>query len=112
MTLMLGKTIDGTFEDLRTRRAFLPFAPIMQVHMRCHFATSRSLKSAGEKRGPDDQSRRLIGRTKGGPNTKPHADIDAKGGPVRSFMTAYRCAVGPNSAFQSSQGRDGVGGVL
>ena len=33
----------------------------------------------GEKGGPDDQRGRLIGRTKGGLNTKLHAVTDAKG---------------------------------
>jgi transposase len=42
----------------------------------------------GEKRGPDDQRGRLIGRTKGGLNTKLHAVTDAKGRPLKFFMTA------------------------
>lgn len=40
------------------------------------------------KRGPDDQRGRLIGRTKGGLNTKLHAVTDAKGCPLKFFMTA------------------------
>jgi hypothetical protein len=43
---------------------------------------------AGEKGGPDDQRGRLIGRTKGGFNTKLHAVTDAKGCPLKFFMTA------------------------
>ena len=43
---------------------------------------------AGEKGGPDDQRARLIGRTKGGLNTKLHAVTDGKGRPLRFFMTA------------------------
>ena len=43
---------------------------------------------AVEKRGPDDQRGRLIGRTKGGMNTKLHAVTDAEGRPIRVFMTA------------------------
>jgi len=43
---------------------------------------------AGEKGGPDDQRGRLIGRTKGGLNTKLHAVTDAKGRPLKFFMTA------------------------
>ena len=43
---------------------------------------------AGEKGGPDDQRGRLIGRTKGGMNTKLHAVTDADGRPIRFFMTA------------------------
>jgi transposase len=42
----------------------------------------------GEKGGPDDQRGRLIGRTKGGLNTKLHAVTDAKGRPLKFFMTA------------------------
>ena len=43
---------------------------------------------AGEKGGPDDQRGRLIGRTKGGLNTKLHAVTDAKARPLKFFMTA------------------------
>ncbi len=42
----------------------------------------------GEKGGPDDQRGRLIGRTKGGLNTKLHAVTDVKGRPLKFFMTA------------------------
>jgi predicted oxidoreductase len=41
-----------------------------------------------EKGGADDQWGRLIGRTKGGMNTKLHAVINADGRPIRFFMTA------------------------
>jgi hypothetical protein len=41
-----------------------------------------------EKGGPDDQRGRLIGRTKGGMNTKLHSVTDAEGRPLRFFMTA------------------------
>jgi transposase len=44
-------------------------------------------KSRGKPR-VDDQRNRLIGRTKGGLNTKLHAVTDAKGRPLRFFMTA------------------------
>lgn len=40
------------------------------------------------KGGPSDQRGRLIGRTKGGMNTKLHAVTDADGRPIRFFMTA------------------------
>jgi hypothetical protein len=40
------------------------------------------------KGGPDDQRGRLIGRTKGGRNSKLHAVTDAKGRPLKFFMTA------------------------
>jgi transposase len=43
---------------------------------------------AVEKGGPGDQRGRLIGRTKGGMNTKLHAVTDADGRPIRFFMTA------------------------
>ena len=41
-----------------------------------------------EKGGPDDQRGRLIGRTKGGMNTKLHAVTHENGRPIRFFMTA------------------------
>ena len=40
------------------------------------------------KGGAGDQRGRLIGRTKGGMNTKLHAVTDASGRPLRFFMTA------------------------
>lgn len=43
---------------------------------------------AFEKWGSDDQRGRLIGRAKGGMNTKLHAVADADGRPIRFFMTA------------------------
>ncbi|TGD60049.1 IS4/IS5 family transposase, partial [Tabrizicola sp. WMC-M-20] len=43
---------------------------------------------AVEKGGPGDHRGRLIGRTKGGMNTKLHAVTDADGRPIRFFMTA------------------------
>jgi hypothetical protein len=43
---------------------------------------------AVEKGGSDDQRGRLIGRTKGGMNTKLPAVTDADGRPIRFFMTA------------------------
>ena len=43
---------------------------------------------AVEKGGAGDQRDRLIGRTKGGMNTKLHAVTDADGRPIRFFMTA------------------------
>lgn len=47
--------------------------------------TATSLRS---KSGPGDQRGRLIGRTKRGMNTKPHAVTGAEGRPIRLFMTA------------------------
>ena len=43
---------------------------------------------AVEKGGTGDQRGRLIGRTKGGMNTKLHAVTDADGRQIRFFMTA------------------------
>jgi transposase len=40
------------------------------------------------KRGPTIKGGRLIGRTKGGMNTKLHAFTDGEGRPIRFFMTA------------------------
>ena len=50
-------------------------------------ATARP-RACGRKRGGDDQRGRLIGRTKGGLNTKLHAVTDAKCRPLRFFMPA------------------------
>ncbi len=56
------------------------------------YITARELPGgrspAGQKGGPDDKRGRLIGRTKGGLNTKLHAVADARGRPIRFFMTA------------------------
>jgi hypothetical protein len=49
---------------------------------------SHGVEPAGEKGGADDPRGRLIGRTKGGLNTKLHAVTDAKGRPLKFFMTA------------------------
>lgn len=43
---------------------------------------------AVENGGANDQRGRLIGRTKGGMNTKLHAVTDADGRPIQFFMTA------------------------
>ena len=43
---------------------------------------------AVEKGGPGDQRGRLIGRTKGGMNTKLHAICDSQGRPLSLFVTA------------------------
>ncbi|WP_110521996.1 IS5 family transposase, partial [Flavimaricola marinus] len=48
----------------------------------------RGFEPAGEKGGPDDPCGRLIGRTKGGLSTKLHAVTNAKGRPLKFFMTA------------------------
>ena len=48
--------------------------------------TASSLRA--KKGGGGDRLGRLIGRTKGGMNTKPHAVTDARGRPLRFFMTA------------------------
>ncbi len=49
---------------------------------------SHGFQPAVEKRGPRAQPGRLIGRTKGGLNTKLHAITDADGRPIRFFLTA------------------------
>ena len=52
----------------------------------CERGTATSLRV--KKGGADDQRGRLIGRTKGGMNTKLHAVTDENGRPIRFFMTA------------------------
>ncbi len=46
------------------------------------------LRAWARKRGPGSQKGRLIGRTKGGLNTKLHAVTDADGRPIRLFLSA------------------------
>ncbi len=55
------------------------------TYLKAHRTVS-SLRA--KKGGADDQRGRLIGRTKGGLNTKLHAVTDAKGRPLRFIMTA------------------------
>ncbi|WP_232222637.1 IS5 family transposase [Paracoccus sphaerophysae] len=55
------------------------------TYLKAH-RTASSLRA--KKGGPDDKRGRLIGRTKGGLNTKLHAVTDARGRPLRFFMTA------------------------
>lgn len=55
------------------------------THLTAHRRAS-SLRA--KKGGADDQRGRLIGRTKGGLNTKLHAVKDAKGCPLRFYMAA------------------------
>ena len=55
------------------------------TYLKAH-RTASSLRA--KKGGGDDQRGRLIGRTKGGLNTKLHAVTDARGRPLRFFMTA------------------------
>jgi transposase len=57
---------------------------------RCHLpeGAPHGLEPAGEKGGAGSQTGRLIGRTKGGLNTKLHAITDAEGRPIRFFLTA------------------------
>jgi transposase len=57
---------------------------------RCHLSegTPHGDQPAVEKGGADDQKGRLIGRTKGGMNTKLHAVTEAESRPIRFFMTA------------------------
>ena len=55
------------------------------TYLKAH-RTASSLRA--KKGGGDDQRGRLIGRTKGGLNTKLHAVTDARGRPLKFFMTA------------------------
>ena len=48
----------------------------------------RTATSMRSKRGGDDHRGSLIGRTKGGMNTKLHAVTDADGRPIRFFKIA------------------------
>ena len=48
----------------------------------------RTATGMGVKRGPNDKRGRLIGRTKGGMNTKLHAVCDSQGRPLNLFVTA------------------------
>jgi transposase len=53
-----------------------------------HEGAPPGFEPAGENGGPTTQRGRLIGRKKGGLNTKLQAVMEAKGRPLRFFMTA------------------------
>ncbi len=60
----------------------------------CRTATGRPASI----KGPQDQRGRLIGRTKGGLNTRLHAVTDAKGRPLPLFLTAGQVSDHANAA--------------
>lgn len=76
-------------------------------HDRCNLpeGAPHGIEPAGKKRGPDDQRGRLIGRTKGGLNTKLHAVTDAMGQPLRFFMTAGQVSDYTGAPLSSPWGR-------
>jgi len=53
-----------------------------------HLKTHRTASSLAVKKGPNDKRRRLIGRSKGGLNSKLHVFADARGRPIRMFLSA------------------------
>jgi hypothetical protein len=63
-------------------------SPLVQVSPQVSQGAPHGNQPAVEKGGPGGQTGRLIGRTKGGINTKLHAVTDADGRPIRFFMTA------------------------
>lgn len=66
-------------------------APLVWACLRKHLKAHRTATSLRSKEGgSSDQRCRLIGRTKGGMNTKLHTVTDAEGRPIRFFMTASR----------------------
>ena len=71
-------------EGLASEAAVLKTVMIDATYLKAH-RTATCLRS--EKGGADDQRGRLIGRTKGGMNTKLHAVTDANGRPIRFFIT-------------------------
>ena len=71
-------------EGLASEAAVPKTVMIDATYLKAH-RTATSLRS---ERGVDDQRGRLIGRTKGGMNTKLHAVTDADGRLIRFFMTA------------------------
>jgi transposase len=70
-------------EGLASEAAVPKTVMIDATYLKAH-STATSPRS---KKGGDDQRGRLIGRTKGGMNTKLYADIDAEGWPIRFLMT-------------------------
>jgi transposase len=75
-------------EDRHDRRRAGGSPLVREPLARVSEGASHGFKPAGEKGGPDDQRGRLIGRTKGGLNTKLHAVTDATGRPLRFFISA------------------------
>ena len=70
----------------------------------------RTATSLGVKKGGRG---RLIGRTKGGMNTKLHAICDSRGSPLSLFVTARRSAITSrrghySAAFRMSTGCSGI----
>ena len=76
----------GVFSRMMDGRTCLRKRRSEDRHDRCDLfeSTPHGLEPAGKKGGRG----RLIGRTKGGMNTKLHALSDANGRPLRFFMTA------------------------
>jgi transposase len=62
-------------------------APLVQACPRKYLMAHRTASRLRAKKGGDDQRGRLIGRTKGGLNTKLRAATGAKGRPQTFFMT-------------------------
>ncbi len=72
-------------EGLASKGGHEKVVMIDATYLKAH-RTASSLRA--KKGGADDKRGRLIGRTKGRLNTKLHAVTDAKGRPLRFFMTS------------------------
>ena len=83
-----GRDANAEIETFGDDVAKLPLGHQVDMHVRVASGISQSaphgVKPAGKKGSPG----RLIGRTKGGMNTKLHAVTDANGRPISFFMTA------------------------
>ena len=71
---------DGLAAEAAVPKTVMINATYLKAHR-----TATNLRS---KRGASEQRGRLIGRTKGGMHTKLHIITDAKGRPIRLFITA------------------------
>jgi hypothetical protein len=69
--------MDGLAAEAAVQKKIKIDATYLKAHL-----TATNLRSEG------DQRRQLVGRTRGGINTKLHAISDANGRPLRFFMTA------------------------
>jgi transposase len=80
---VFARMIEGLASKAAVPKAVMIDATYLKAHR-----TASSLRAKKGGAGGDDQRGRLIGRAKGGMNTKLHAVTNAKGRPLKFFMTA------------------------
>ena len=99
---VFARMMDGLASEAAVPKTVMIDATYLKAHR-----TATSLRS---KKGDQTTRRgRLIGRTKGGMNTKLHAVTDAEGRPIRFFMTAGQVSdyTGARPCWAACQRRSG-----